>query len=88
MGRRRARFVEHRIAELGDMPRSGPRTVADEQFAALEVATGEVALVGRPLLRRGTTMHGRRRCGTAGCGMEWSAHEQGRGEALKAWDEL
>ncbi|MFE9139540.1 hypothetical protein [Streptomyces sp. NPDC007355] len=32
MGRWRARFVEHRIAGLGDMPHSGsPRTVTDKQ---------------------------------------------------------
>ncbi|MER7485165.1 IS630 family transposase [Streptomyces sp. NPDC126497] len=36
VGRWRKRFVEHRIAGLGDMPRSGgPRTVADEQVAAV-----------------------------------------------------
>ncbi|MFI0206980.1 MULTISPECIES: helix-turn-helix domain-containing protein [Streptomyces] len=36
VGRWRARFVEHRIAGLGDMPRSGgPRSVTDDQVAAL-----------------------------------------------------
>src|SRR3954470_13816810 len=36
VGRWRARFVEHRIAGLGDMPRpGGPRTVTDDQVAAL-----------------------------------------------------
>ncbi|CAL9328725.1 IS630 family transposase ISMsm2 [Streptomyces sp. enrichment culture] len=44
MGRWRARFVEHRIAGLGDMPRSGgPRTVADEQVAAVVKRTLESA---------------------------------------------
>ena len=39
---RRARFVEHRIAGLGDMPRSGGhRTVADEQVAAVVTKTLE-----------------------------------------------
>ncbi|MFF9863997.1 hypothetical protein ACF1G0_00960 [Streptomyces sp. NPDC013953] len=34
--RRRKRFVEHRIAGLGGMPRpDGPRTVTDEQVAAV-----------------------------------------------------
>jgi transposase len=34
VGRWRRRFVEHRIAGLGDLPRSGgPRTVTDEQVA-------------------------------------------------------
>jgi len=38
----RARFVEHRIAGLGDMPRSGgPRTVTDEQVAAVVKRTLE-----------------------------------------------
>ena len=41
-GRWRARFVEHRIAGLGDMPRSGgPQTVTDEQVAALVTKTLE-----------------------------------------------
>ncbi|GGS78745.1 helix-turn-helix domain-containing protein [Streptomyces griseoviridis] len=36
VGRWRKRFVEHRIAGLDDMPRSGgPRTVADGQVAAV-----------------------------------------------------
>ncbi|MFD1313658.1 hypothetical protein ACFQ5X_49285, partial [Streptomyces kaempferi] len=36
VGRWRARFVRYRIAGLGDMPRpGGPRTVTDEQVAAL-----------------------------------------------------
>ncbi|MFJ5736195.1 helix-turn-helix domain-containing protein [Streptomyces microflavus] len=44
VGRWRARFVEHRIAGLGDMPRSGgPRTVTDEQVAALVTRTLESA---------------------------------------------
>ncbi|OEU99954.1 DDE endonuclease [Streptomyces qinglanensis] len=44
VGRWRARFVEHRIAGLGDMPRSGgPRTVTDEQVAALVTRTLEPA---------------------------------------------
>ena len=44
VGRWRARFVEHRIAGLGDLPRSGgPRTVTDEQVAALVTATLESA---------------------------------------------
>lgn len=42
VGRWRARFVEHRIAGLGDMPRSGgPRSVTDEQVAALVTRTLE-----------------------------------------------
>ncbi|MGW2697777.1 IS630 family transposase [Streptomyces sp. NPDC001296] len=42
VGRWRARFVEHRIAGLGDMPRSGgPRTVTDEQVAAVVSKTLE-----------------------------------------------
>jgi transposase len=42
VGRWRARFVEHRIAGLGDMPGpSGPRTVTDEQVAALVSKTLE-----------------------------------------------
>ncbi|MER5218592.1 IS630 family transposase [Streptomyces sp. NPDC002838] len=42
VGRWRARFVEHRIAGLGDMPRSGgPRTVTDEQVAAVVQKTLE-----------------------------------------------
>ncbi|MET8508732.1 IS630 family transposase [Streptomyces sp. NPDC004787] len=44
VGRWRARFVEHRIAGLGDMPRSGgPRSVTDEQVAALVTRTLESA---------------------------------------------
>ncbi|MBM9617647.1 IS630 family transposase [Streptomyces zhihengii] len=44
VGRWRARFVEHRIAGLGDMPRSGgPRSVTDEQVAALVAETLESA---------------------------------------------
>lgn len=44
VGRWRARFVEHRIAGLGDMPRSGgPRSVTDEQVAALVAKTLESA---------------------------------------------
>ena len=40
VGRWRRRFVEHRIAGLGDMPRSGgPRSVTDEQVAALVART-------------------------------------------------
>ncbi len=40
VGRWRARFVEHRIPGLGDMPRSGgPRSVTDEQVAALVTRT-------------------------------------------------
>ncbi len=40
VGRWRARFVEHRIAGLGDMPRPGaPRTVTDEQVADLVART-------------------------------------------------
>ncbi|MFB7552892.1 IS630 family transposase [Streptomyces sp. NPDC056154] len=42
VGRWRKRFVEHRIAGLGDMPRSGgPRTVTDEQVAAVVQRTLE-----------------------------------------------
>ncbi|WP_206731370.1 IS630 family transposase [Streptomyces sp. C] len=42
VGRWRARFVQYRIAGLGDMPRSGgPRTVTDEQVAALVTKTLE-----------------------------------------------
>jgi transposase len=42
VGRWRARFVEHRIAGLGDMPRpGGPRTVTDEQVTAVVTATLE-----------------------------------------------
>jgi transposase len=42
VGRWRARFAEHRIAGLGDMPRSGgPRTVTDEQVAELVTRTLE-----------------------------------------------
>ncbi|WP_329373239.1 IS630 family transposase [Streptomyces sp. NBC_01483] len=42
VGRWRARFVQYRIAGLGDMPRSGgPRTVTDEQVAAVVVKTLE-----------------------------------------------
>ncbi|MEX0168213.1 helix-turn-helix domain-containing protein, partial [Streptomyces sp. LMG1-1-1.1] len=44
VGRWRARFVEHRIAGLGDMPRpGGPRSVTDEQVAALVARTLESA---------------------------------------------
>jgi transposase len=44
VGRWRARFVEHRIAGLGDMPRpGGPRTVTDEQVAAVVTRTLESA---------------------------------------------
>ncbi|SOE39776.1 transcriptional regulator, RpiR family [Streptomyces sp. OK228] len=42
VGRWRARFVQYRIAGLGDMPRSGgPRTVTDEQVAAVVAKTLE-----------------------------------------------
>jgi len=42
VGRWRARFVRYRIAGLGDMPRSGgPRTVTDEQVAAVVARTLE-----------------------------------------------
>ena len=42
VGRWRSRFVAHRIAGLGDMPRSGaPRTVTDAQVAELIAATLE-----------------------------------------------
>ncbi|MFG2220054.1 helix-turn-helix domain-containing protein [Streptomyces sp. NPDC048685] len=42
VGRRWARFVQYRIAGLGDMPRpGGPRTVTDEQVAALVARTLE-----------------------------------------------
>ncbi|MFJ6686867.1 helix-turn-helix domain-containing protein [Streptomyces werraensis] len=42
VGRWRKRFVEHRIAGLGDMPRSGGhRTVTDEQVAAVVKRTLE-----------------------------------------------
>ena len=42
VGRWRKRFVEHRIAGLGDMPRpGGPRTVTDEQVAAVVQKTLE-----------------------------------------------
>ncbi len=42
VGRWRARFVKYRIAGLGDMPRpGGPRTVTDEQVAAVVTATLE-----------------------------------------------
>ncbi|MDX3798112.1 helix-turn-helix domain-containing protein [Streptomyces sp. AK04-3B] len=42
VGRWRSRFVEHRIAGLGDLPRSGgPRSVSDEQVAALVKRTLE-----------------------------------------------
>ncbi|EFK99842.1 transposase [Streptomyces sp. SPB78] len=44
VGRWRKRFVEHRIAGLGDMPRpGGPRTVTDEQVAAVVKRTLESA---------------------------------------------
>ncbi|WCN05069.1 IS630 family transposase [Streptomyces sp. M92] len=44
VGRWRKRFVEHRIAGLGDMPRSGgPRAVTDEQVAAVVKRTLESA---------------------------------------------
>ncbi|MDJ1132729.1 TetR family transcriptional regulator [Streptomyces iconiensis] len=44
VGRWRARFVERRIAGLGDMPRSGgPRTVTDEQVATVVRRTLETA---------------------------------------------
>ncbi|MEU2632433.1 IS630 family transposase [Kitasatospora sp. NPDC007106] len=44
VGRWRARFVEHRIAGLGDMPRPGaPRTVSDERVAELIARTLESA---------------------------------------------
>ena len=44
VGRWRARFVEHRIAGLGDLPSSGgPRSVTDEQVAALVAKTLESA---------------------------------------------
>ncbi|MER6620926.1 helix-turn-helix domain-containing protein [Streptomyces sp. NPDC000931] len=44
VGRWRKRFVEHRIAGLGDMPRSGgTRTVTDEQVAAVVKRTLESA---------------------------------------------
>lgn len=47
VGRWRGRFVEYRIAGLGDMPRSGgPRTVTDEQVAALVTKTLESAPKG------------------------------------------
>jgi transposase len=42
VGRWRARFVQYRIAGLGDMPRpGGPRTVTDEQVAAVITKTLE-----------------------------------------------
>ncbi|WP_405681427.1 IS630 family transposase [Streptomyces sp. NBC_00868] len=42
VGRWRARFVQYRIAGLGDMPRSGgPRSVTDEQVAAVVTRTLE-----------------------------------------------
>jgi len=42
VGRWRSRFVEHRIPGLGDMPRSGgPRSVTDEQVAAVVARTLE-----------------------------------------------
>jgi transposase len=42
VGRWRKRFVEHRVAGLSDMPRSGgPRTVTDEQVAAVVTRTLE-----------------------------------------------
>lgn len=42
VGRWRSRFVQYRIAGLGDMPRSGgPRTVTDEQVAAVVARTPE-----------------------------------------------
>jgi transposase len=42
VGRWRARFVQYRIAGLGDMPRSGgPRSVTDEQVAAVVARTLE-----------------------------------------------
>ncbi|WP_370269155.1 helix-turn-helix domain-containing protein [Streptomyces sp. V4I8] len=42
VGRWRLRFVEHRIAGLGDMPRSGgPRTVTDDQVEAVVKRTLE-----------------------------------------------
>jgi transposase len=44
VGRWRRRFVEHRIAGLGDLPRSGgPRTVTDEQVAEVVARTLESA---------------------------------------------
>lgn len=42
VGRWRARFVQYRLAGLGDMPRSGgPRTVTDRQVAEVVAATLE-----------------------------------------------
>jgi transposase len=42
VGRWRSRFVQYRIAGLGDMPRpGGPRTVTDEQVAAVVTKTLE-----------------------------------------------
>jgi transposase len=42
VGRWRSRFIEHRIAGLGDLPRpGGPRTVTDEQVTALITTTLE-----------------------------------------------
>lgn len=42
VGRWRSRFVQYRIAGLGDMPRpGGPRTVTDEQVAAVVTRTLE-----------------------------------------------
>ncbi|MFE5392967.1 helix-turn-helix domain-containing protein [Streptomyces sp. NPDC056568] len=43
-GAGRKRFLEHRIAGLGDIPRSGgPRTVTDEQVTAVVKRTLETA---------------------------------------------
>ncbi|MFB6674234.1 helix-turn-helix domain-containing protein, partial [Streptomyces sp. NPDC056390] len=42
VGRWRARFVQYRVAGLGDMPRpGGPRTVTDDQVAAVVTKTLE-----------------------------------------------
>ncbi|GGK89722.1 hypothetical protein Ppa06_55270 [Planomonospora parontospora subsp. parontospora] len=47
LGRRRARFIGHRIAWPGDLPRpGGPRTVTDEQVTAL-ITTALERVVGR-----------------------------------------
>ncbi|MFJ9752822.1 helix-turn-helix domain-containing protein [Streptomyces chartreusis] len=51
VGRWRLRFVQHRIAVLGDMPRSGgPRTVTDDQVEAVVKRTLETTPKKRPAL--------------------------------------
>lgn len=48
VGKRRARFAEHRVQRLRDEPRPGaPRTVEDERVEALVTATLESVPQGR-----------------------------------------